>query len=315
MKKVLFLGTPEVAAQALSYLLSHSGALFEVVGVVTQPPARSTRRSGETPSPVHALALQKNLRVFTPEKARDPEFLESVRLLAPDLCITAAYGNVLPDQFLSIPPFGTLNIHPSLLPKWRGAAPVQRFVEAGERESGVSVLFTVKAMDAGPIVCQEKVLVDENEAAPELLTRLFALGAEALVNVLPRVFSRDINPWEQDVSLVTHARKLDISESILDFSLTAGVLHNKVRAFSGWPGTRASFRLGEELLELKILRTRVGRGATRAGAVVVGGGVIRVGCASGTELEVLEIQAPGKKAMSAKDFANGLKGRELTLVT
>jgi methionyl-tRNA formyltransferase len=315
MRKILFLGTPEVAAAALAYLLEHGGALFEVVGVVTQPPARSARRSGEIPSPVHALALQKNLRVFTPEKARDLDFLESVRMLAPDLCITAAYGNVLPDEFLSIPPFGTLNIHPSLLPKWRGAAPVQRSVEAGERESGVSVLFTVKAMDAGPLVCQEKVLVDENEAAPELLTRLFALGVEALVNVLPRVFSRDISPWEQDVSLVTHARKLDISESILDFSLSAVVLHNKVRAFSGWPGTRASFRLGEELLELKILRTRVGRGATRAGVVLVGGGVIRVGCGSETELEVLEIQAPGKKAMSAKDFANGLKGRELTLAT
>ena len=315
MKKLLFLGTPDVASLVLSCLLERerSEGFFSVVGVVSQPAARSARRGGNLPSPVHALALQNNLKVFTPEKARDADFLQCVRDLAPDICVTAAYGNVLPDDFLMIPKFGTLNIHPSLLPRWRGAAPVQRSLEAGEVETGVSVLFTVKAMDAGPIVAQEKVCVGENECAPELLSRLFSLGSSRLLAILPQVFSGSLVPTEQDVSMVTHAKKLDVSEGVLDFSREALTIHNKVRAFCGWPGTRAVFSIGGERVEMKVLKTRVGRNRIAPGSCVIAAGVIFVGCKDGSELEILEVQAPGKKAMSVRDFANGIRGKDLSI--
>lgn len=316
MKKLLFLGTPDVAAMVLSHLLEQEGVdeLYTVVGVVSQPPSRSSRKNGNVPSPVHALALQRGLKIYTPEKARDAEFLREIRDLAPDVCVTAAYGNVLPDEFLQIPAFGTLNIHPSSLPRWRGAAPVQRSLEAGEIETGVSVLFTVKAMDAGPIAVQKKVCVGADELAPELLSRLFLLGASLLIDILPDVFSGKLVPVEQDASFVTHAKKLEMSESLLKFELEASVLHNKVRAFSGWPGTRAVFSIGGEHVEMKIVKTRLGGDRVSPGSCVVVDGVIRIGCKDGTSLEVIEIQAPGKKAMLVRDFVNGIKGKIISIV-
>jgi methionyl-tRNA formyltransferase len=310
MKRLLFLGTPTVAAQVLQKLWEHSGSSYRIVGVVTQPPARSSRRGGETPSPVHAFALEKNLTVWTPEKARDENFLDEMRALAPDICITAAYGNVLPDAFLAIPSYGTLNIHPSLLPLYRGAAPVQRCVEDGPSETGVSILFTVKAMDAGPLVFQEKTNLPENETAPELLTRLFQLGAIRLVEILPRIFEKQIFPVEQDHSKATHAKKMDPSESILDFSKPARTLHNRVRAFAGWPGTKAALTIAGETQDYKILKTCVG-GKCAAGTVEFGEGVLKMGCGDDIALNILEIQAPGKKALSARDFWNGLKEKSL----
>jgi methionyl-tRNA formyltransferase len=312
MKRLLFLGTPAVAARALQKLWECQGTLYQVIGVVTQPPARNSRRGGETPSPVHAFAIEKSIPVWAPEKARDEHFLAAMNALNPDICITAAYGNVLPDSFLAIPKFGTLNIHPSLLPLYRGAAPVQRCVEDGPVETGVSILFTVKAMDAGPIVYQEKAPLPPDETAPELLERMFDLGAERLVEILPQVFEQKVTPLEQDHSKATHAKKIDIAEGILTFSRPALTLHNRVRAFAGWPGTRATFLLDGELTEYKIIKTRVGK-ALQFGKIEFANGVLSVGCGNNIGLEILEIQAPGKKAMPTRDFWNGVKGKKFEI--
>lgn len=320
-KKIVFLGTPQVAADALKKILEHS-RFFQVIAVVSQPPARAVRGSGEVPSPVHKLALENGIPVMTPETARDEKFLADLKLLAPDLCITAAYGNVLPNEFLDIPPFGTLNIHPSLLPLYRGAAPVQRAVEDGVTKSGVSILYTVQKMDAGPIVFQKTYEVNDTIKAPELLHTLFTMGAQLLVEGLPQVFAKQVVPQPQDETQATKAKKMSMEEGFLDFNQPARRLHNKVRAFAGWPGTRAIFAYDSQTVEVKVLTTKVPSGCLASESVAFEycnewpvrfvGGALRVRCGDGEDLEIVELQAPGKRALSAGDFWNGLKAKTIS---
>lgn len=301
------------------------GSTFDIAAVVSQPgrpKGRGAKRVPQ-PSPVEQLALDSGIatdRIFCPEKATDKAFLETLASLSPDLCVTAAYGNYLPTKFLAVPRHGTLNIHPSLLPAYRGAAPVQRSLQDGVAVSGVTVLYTVKEMDAGPILAQQKVPIPDDVQAPELLHQLFDLGVELLVSNLEVVWAGlgEKAATEQDHAAATHAPKLTREEGELDFAQSAAACHNKVRGFAGWPGTYATFEVvagdkAPEEVELKILRSRVGTGgAAPAGQEVeFAGGVMRIGCADGSVLEVLEVQAPGRRAVAAKDFANGMKGKTL----
>ena len=334
-KEIVFLGTPEVAALVLKKLLDASNlpdATFNVSAVVSQPGRPKGRSRHPTPTPVETLALQSGLapdQILCPERATDPVFLDTLAALAPDLCITAAYGNYLPTTFLSIPRYGTLNIHPSLLPKYRGAAPVQRTLQDGVAVTGVSLLYTVKAMDAGPILAQQKVPVSPDIQAPELLHQLFSLGTDLLlknVEVVWAGMAETMVAQPQDESKATHAPKISREEGLLDFNQPAIACHNKVRAFVPWPGAYHTFRLmdgsGNDigLLELKIVRTRVG--SQSEGVGVAGGkrnvvmttpkGEMKIVCGDGHVLELLEVQAPGRKVVAAKDFVNGLKGNVLT---
>ncbi|GBG88771.1 hypothetical protein CBR_g48389 [Chara braunii] len=350
-QRIVFLGTPQVAAGVLDSLLDASSfedSLFEVVGIVTQPPSsrgRGRKRGTLLPSPVAELAAERGLSsesILSPEKASEEKFLLRLSELSPDLCVTAAYGNLLPQRFLSIPRCGTLNIHPSLLPLYRGASPVQRALEAGERVSGVSVAFTVLAMDAGPILAQEEVIIDDEIKAPELLENLFRLGTALLLQELPAVFSGDAakRAKPQDPSKKTTATKVRPEEGQLLFHQDAWVLHNKVRAFAAWPGTKATFRVEradaaasngdntDELIVVKIVTTRAKRPEkmeeqTTSNAaegceedlvrgvgreVVFAEDALKVRCRNDSILEILDVQPPGKRAMTAKDFWNGLRG-------
>jgi methionyl-tRNA formyltransferase len=309
-KRVVFLGTPSVAAIALKTLLEHENHL-KIILAVSQPPARSSRNGGETPSPVHQLALTKGIPVLTPQSAKNPEFLNDLKELKPDLCITAAYGNYLPKEFLAIPIFGTLNIHPSLLPLYRGAAPVQRSIERGDLKTGVSVLLSVAAMDAGPLVAQEEFALDNLIKAPELLDTLFERGANLLIKALPPYFLGRKKPIEQEHHLATKADKIKPEEGILDFSLPALTLHNKVRAFAGWPGTKSNFTLNDDVIEMKVITTRVSPNSfsLKNGELLFTQNTLCVCCGDNQLLEILEMQLPGKKAVSAKDFQNGVKGK------
>lgn len=321
-KKIVFLGTPQVVVQVLKLLLEKERHI-QIVAAVTQPPARSARGKDLVPCPVHAAALEHGIPVLTPESARDPDFIATLQQLAPDLCVTAAYGNLLPDEFLVIPAYGTLNIHPSLLPLWRGAAPVQRSLEAGDETTGVSVAYTVKAMDAGPVLVQKLRQIDSHIKAPQLLAELFELGAKALIDSLPAVFAGRAKATPQNPDAVSRAKKITPEEGLLDFTQTALVLHNKVRAFAGWPGTRAQFVVDDLHMEVKVLTTRMGAKEPDPDAPdapdASGGGLsfahdaLRVVCGNGGVLEILELQMPGKRAMAAKDFWNGLRNRKVTL--
>lgn len=314
-KRVLFLGTPTIVVPVLQRLLAQN-EIFSVVGVVSQPASRAVRGNELVPSPVAACALEAGLPVLTPENAKDEEFLNALRALKPDLCVTAAYGQVLSEDFLAIPRFGTLNIHPSLLPLYRGAAPVQRALQDGVQETGVTVAQTVRAMDAGPIVSQVKYKVDADIKAPELLARLFVVGADELLRILPIYFAGQCELIEQQHEKATKARKMSVEEgSLRPGQNSSNQIHNLVRAFSGWPGTRLGVQNLEDVFEIKVITTRVSPQikAPRSEILLEADGLELV-CADGSVLEILELQAPGKRVMKARDFWNGLKSKSLRWV-
>lgn len=325
--RILFLGTPDVAATSLKSIYEQSqnpDSQYEVVGVVTQPPKRRKRRGKEIPSPVGLVAEELGIYTLCPEKARDAEFLDELENeVKPDLCITAAYGQYLPKRFLALPKFGTLNIHPSLLPRWRGASPVQRSLEAGDNPVGVSVLFTVSKMDAGPIVSQESLVIDENEQATTLLPTLFDIGTKSLIDALPKVIKGDITmdtATVQDESLVAEASMIDSSEGQLwPTKMSAQECHNRVRGFSMWPGTFLYFQVGDDEsndpVKVKVVETRVlEETAEPTNVIEIGpkkGDGLRLVCSDGSVLEMLKVQPATRNVMDAKSFVNGLQGNSV----
>ncbi|KAK4557405.1 hypothetical protein RGQ29_007243 [Quercus rubra] len=328
-KPLVFLGSPQVSTTVLDALFNASTApdsLFQVAAIVTQPPSRRDRGKKVMPSPVAEYALDRGFSsdlIFTPEKAGEDMFLSNLKALQPELCITAAYGNILPRKFLNIPPLGTVNIHPSLLPLYRGAAPVQRALQDGVKETGVSLAFTVRALDAGPVIACERLEVDDQIKAPDLLEFLFSKGSELLIHELPSILdgSAKVKAKPQDDSKATLAPKITPEESWLYFDKEALVLHNKVRAFAGWPGTRAKVVVIDNknghhnILELKIITTRVCSHNNVQGNevddVTFVKDALAFPCAGCTTLEVLEVQLPGKKVISAAAFWNGLRGQKV----
>ena len=345
-RRVIFLGTPDVAAQSLTLLMDAAaagrGGSFEVVGVVTQPPARSGRGQQLVPSPVQALAEERGIEVLAPVSAKDEGFLAALEAIEPDMCITAAYGNFLPKAFLSIPRFGTLNVHPSLLPRWRGASPVQRAVEAGDAEMGVSVVETVLKMDAGPILATRTIETAGDERADDLLQSLFVLGTEALIEVLPAVWDGAAARTDQDEANAVAAAKISKDEAILDLSATSASdasdasdaialrAHNKCRAFVGWPGTSLEIEVIDDdegaskdpiTMRLKVVSTVFTPPSDEKCAAIVASlgerevllvdGMLATVCSDGSLLQITQVQPPNKKPMSARAFWNGLRGATL----
>ena len=328
-KRVVFLGTPDVAAETLKTLYEDSqreDSTYELVGVVTQPPKRRKRKGKVVPSPVGVVAEELDIPVLSPEKAKDPEFLQHLEeTVRPDLCITAAYGQYLPKRFLATPTFGTVNIHPSLLPRWRGASPVQRSLQYGDNPCGVSVLFTVSKMDAGPIIAQEEKEIGENDQATTVLPLLFEIGTQSLIQAMPDLLNGKITmdtATPQDESKVTEAGMIDAAEAELRaWEETALECHNRIRGFSMWPNPFMFFRIGdedEEPVKVKILNTRVlDEKVEPTNVIQIGpkkGDGLRIVCADGSVLEVLQLQPVTKKVMDAKSFVNGLQGRQVVWV-
>lgn len=323
-KRVVFLGSPTVAAETLQTLFEASKAtanVFDIVAVVAQPPADLKKKL--KPNAVHVLAQKLQLPVLIPESAKDPAFLETLAALNVDLCITAAYGNFLPKKFLAIPKFGTVNIHPSLLPLYRGAAPVQRCLEHGDASTGVSVAFTVLKMDAGPVIKQVPYLLTGNEKAPQVLSDCFRLGTAALLEALPAIFDKTVQTTLQIDENATHAPKLTPQDARVDFaSMNALVIHNKCRGFAEWPGVVANFTVGSkssEPVELKLFTTCVidsKPSAQRTNEVVTvkhtyegkSVNMLKVICADGSALGIIEVLPPARKVMPVKDFLNGYRG-------
>ena len=267
------------------------------------------------------ITTLSNIHTF---QAKDPDFLEDLETnIKPDLCITAAYGQYLPKRFLATPTYGTVNIHPSLLPRWRGASPVQRSLEAGDNPVGVTVLFTVSKMDAGPIIAQVEQSITEDEQATTVLPQLFEIGTKSLLATLADVLTGKITmetAMEQDKEKIVNADMIDPAEAELKvWEETARVCHNRVRGFRMWPGTFIYMTIGdEEPTKVKIARTRV-TGETMDSTNVIEIGTnkndgLKLVCHDGTVLEVLELQPVTKKVMDAKSFVNGLRGRQVKWV-
>ncbi|MDP2811869.1 MAG: methionyl-tRNA formyltransferase [Rhodocyclaceae bacterium] len=297
--KVAFAGTPEFARAALAAILD---AGFEVPLVLTQPDRPAGRGQKLQASPVKQFALAHGIPVHQPDRLKDPSTHAPLVAAAPDVMVVAAYGLILPQAVLDIPRLGCINIHASLLPRWRGAAPIQRAIEAGDAETGITVMRMEAGLDTGPMLMKEAVKVSAGETAATLHDSLAALGARMIVDAL-RNLGR-LAPAAQPEEGVTTARKIEKSESALDWRRPAAELERKIRAFDPFPGCTAVL----DGLTFKIWRTTLAEGAGEPGMVLRAGegdeGGIVVACGEGA-LRITELQKPGGRRMPAADFLKG----------
>lgn len=296
------MGTPEFAVPALERLLE---AGYPVAAVYTQPDTPAGRGRALSPSPVKKLALAKGLTVMQPVSLKPAEEVERLRSFAPEAIVVAAYGQLLSPSVLSIPPKGCLNVHPSLLPRYRGPSPVSAALLAGDTETGVSIMLLDAGMDTGPILAQEKVAISPQDTTGSLLARLAQAGAELLVDTLGHWLKGEIVPKPQEEALASYSRLLTKEEGEIDWHKPARELWLRVRAFTPWPGCYTSW----EGKRLKILEAaplaQEGVGVGRVVAIPPRSGAV-VGVGTGKEvLGLLQLQIEGKKAMSAEEFLRG----------
>jgi methionyl-tRNA formyltransferase len=298
--KLCFLGTPDFAALHLESLLKNSN--YQVVGVVTQPDRPAGRKMQLTPSAVKTMALKNNLPALTPENLRkEADAFAVIKSWQADVAVVVAFGQILSQDFLDSFKFGAVNVHGSLLPLWRGAAPIQRSIEAGDLVTGVSLQRMVKKLDAGPIIGERRVELDSEINATELYSQLAVLGCE-LVNVdLLKYINGEIKPVEQDETAVTLAPKINKEESLIAWDLSAKKIHDRIRAFSMGPGTYAMLS-GKRL---KIHKTKViseNNSKEGTGAVVlVNESELHIQTEHGV-LALLEVQPESKARMNIQDF-------------
>lgn len=296
--RILFLGTPLFAAHPLRQLVA---AGHDVVAVVTQPDRPVGRSRMPQPSPVKQAALELGLTVVQPETLRDEMVIGQLRALQPDVGVVAAYGEILRRAVLDIPPFGYLNIHPSLLPLYRGPAPVTATILNGDAVAGVSVIRLERAMDAGPILAQATVALDCTERVGVLTDQLFELGAGLLVGLLPQYIAGKLVLSPQDHNLATFTKMISRDDGRLDWSLPAVALERAVRAYDPWPGTWTLLH-GQSF---KILAASVvGATSEEAPGIILPGSKLQVATGAGI-LQLDQIQPAGKRAMAGDDWRRG----------
>ncbi|MET0808663.1 MAG: methionyl-tRNA formyltransferase [Pseudoxanthomonas sp.] len=297
--RIVFAGTPAFAVPSLR--AAH--AQGEVIAVYTQPDRPAGRGRGVAPSPVKLEATQRGIPVLQPETLRRKSSQDALRELAPDLLVVVAYGLILPRAVLEIPRFGCWNVHASLLPRWRGAAPIQRAIEAGDRETGVCLMQMEAGLDTGPVLLAQTTLIGPDETGGQLHDRLAELGAGVLsdglalrrADVLPK-------PWLQPEAGVTYAHKLDKAEARLDWNQSAGVLARKVRAFEPWPVAEAMVA-GERLRIHGAVALDIAHGTAPGTLLAAGRQGIDIACADGA-LRLRVVQREGGKAITAADYLN-----------
>jgi methionyl-tRNA formyltransferase len=299
--RLVFAGTPEVALPSLRAFIDSSR--HDVVAVVTRPDAPSGRGRKLERSPVAALADEHGIEVLTPEKAGDPEFLDRLRALEPDLCPVVAYGNLLPQRTLDVPKFGWVNLHFSVLPAWRGAAPVQAAVRNGDDITGASTFRIVRELDAGPVFGVVTEKVRDRDTSGDLLARLSESGAQLLLSTVDGIEDGTLRAVEQPADGVTYAPKITVEDARLDFTAPAAAVDRLARAVTPEPGAWASFR--DERLKLGPV-TPVDDVTLPAGEILVERKRVLVGTAT-TAVALGEVQAQGKKRMAATDWARGVR--------
>ena len=296
--RVVFMGTPDIAATCLQKILADG---FDVVGVYTQPDRPKGRGMKLVASPVKEVAVAVGIPVFQPENFREEETVEQLRALQPDICAVVAYGRILPQKVLDVPKYGCINIHASLLPKYRGSAPYQWAVLDGLTETGVTAMYLTREMDAGDIIDVSKTPIGENETAGELLDHLAVLGAELLSRTLTRFESGKVPATPQDAAGVSYAPMLDKSMCPIDWTKTAQQVHNHVRGLHPWPV--ATMELQGKTF--KVHATRVVEGSGKPGEIL---GLTKTGlciaCGEGA-VEIISLQAEGGKRMAAPDYFRG----------
>ncbi|MGH9465614.1 MAG: methionyl-tRNA formyltransferase, partial [Thermoanaerobaculia bacterium] len=273
--------------------------------VVSQPARPAGRGRGEREPAVARRARELGLAVAQPQGARDPRLLDELRSIAPDWAIVVAYGEIFRAELLGLPRRGWLNVHASLLPRWRGAAPIQAAIAAGEPQTGVTIMEIEEGLDSGPLVLQRELAIGPDEQAPELAARLARLGGEVLVEALAGLDSGQLVPRPQDPAAATYAPRLTRADGRVDWRLPAARLYDRWRAFQPWPGLHAELT-GEPV---KLVRVRPAEPATAAAEpgtiVAVDENGIQVGCGSGSNLLLEELQRPGRRVVAGAEFARG----------
>lgn len=293
------MGTPDFAVPSLEALL---GAGHTVCGVFTQPDKPKNRGMKLQPTPVKECALSHGIPVFQPVKLRDGTALEQIRALAPELIVVAAYGRILPQDILDCPPKGCINVHSSLLPRYRGAAPINWAILNGDGETGVTIMHMAAALDAGDIIAQAYAPIGPDETAPELTARLAELGGALLAETVARIEAGTAERIPQEEEQATLAPMLGKELSPLDFSRSAQTLHDQVRGLIPWPAATA--RVGG--VRCKIFATAAERGSGGPGTVLEAGkNGILIACGGDTALRILELQPDGGKRMRAADYLRG----------
>ena len=295
--RIVFMGTPEFALAALQAL---AAAGHEIAAVYSQPPKPAGRGLAEQKSPVHAWAEAQGLAVRTPRRLRDEAAQREFAALRADAGVVAAYGLILPKPILAAPRLGCLNIHASLLPRWRGAAPIQRALLAGDGESGVTIMQMDEGLDTGAMLLREAVAIAPDETGASLHDKLAALGARLIVEALQRLDAGTLPATPQPAAGVTYAAKLTREEGRLAWNEDAAALERKVRAFTPWPG--AWFETGGE--RVKVLAAKLAGGSGAPGTIIGPG--LTVACGSGA-LRLTRVQRAGRAAMDDEAFLRGFK--------
>lgn len=307
--RVLFMGTSEFAIPALKELIAQR---FEVIAVVTQPDRPSGRGKNLSPPPVKQVATEHNIQVFQSEKVRKPEFVETLKQLAPDVIIVAAFGQLLPQTVLDIPPCGVINLHPSLLPKYRGAAPIQWALINGEKETGITLMLLDAGEDTGDIICMERIPIRLEDTAETLHSQLADMGAHLLVKVLADLpHGQPPKATQQNHADATHAPRLMKAVGQINWNESAITIHNLIRGTVGWPGAFTFFREGTLLKVIQSLPHGDEHKATQNVSKELPGTLritaerqLFVGTGDG-EIQLLRVQPATKKIMDTKDFVNG----------
>ncbi len=296
--RTVFFGSPDFAVPTLNALIDSP---YRPVAVATQPDRGAGRGRKLRRPPVAERAAEAGIIALQPSRLRDPEAVTEIAALAPDLQIVAAYGQLLPPAVLDAPRYGTLNVHASLLPRWRGAAPVSAAIAAGDAETGATIMLVDETEDTGPILAQRATAIGARETAGELSDRLAALGASLLLETIPRWLAGEIEPQAQDAALATRARRVRKDAGRIDWALPAAQIARNVRAYTPWPG--AFTELEGQRVRLAAAFAEDGAGA--AGEIVsVSADTIRAGTGDGV-LAVERLQRAGKREMSAAEFARG----------
>lgn len=299
--RIVFMGTPDFAVPSLKVLVE---AGHEICGVFTQPDKPKNRGMKLQQPPVKEYAVSAGLTVFQPVKMRDGEALEILRTLNPDLIAVAAYGKILPVDILELPRLGCINVHSSLLPKYRGAAPINWAILNGEDETGVTIMYMAEGMDTGDILAQAQTPIDLDENAAQLFDRLADMGAELLVDTVAALEAGKVHPIPQNEAQATRAPMLSKELSPLNWVRTARQLHDQVRGLYPWPAATAIL----DGIRCKVLRTEItGETTGSAPGIVVQADKkgLRVACGDGRILDILELQPDGKKPMAAPAFLLG----------
>lgn len=300
MLRIVFFGTPDFAAVSLKKLIDEG---YEIAGAFVQPDKPSGRKMEIVFSPVKQLALEHGIPVFQPEKMRDGTALEILKSLSPDICVVVAFGRIIPEDMLNVPPYGMINVHGSLLPQYRGSAPIQWSVLNGDDLAGVTTMHLDAGMDTGDMIYSESTPIGEYETSGELYDRLSVMGAELLIKTLKDLEAGTAPRIPQDHSRATTVKMLDKSLCPTDFSAPARSVIKHIYGLQPWPVATAE--IGGETLKL-FAAEYTGKTSDAAPGTIVGtAGGIEIVCGGGDTVRITELQAPGKKRMKAVDYLRG----------